>query len=103
MSMKKTNRRTFSAEFRRESAQLVLDQQYSIQEAATAMNIGHSTLDRWVRQLREERQGKTPKSSPISPEHIKISELEKKIKRIEMENEILKKATALYISGALKD
>ena len=66
MSMKKTNRRTFCAEFRRESAQLVLDQQYSIQEAVTAMNIGHSTLDRWVRQLREELQGKTPKSSPIS-------------------------------------
>ncbi|HGC1592102.1 TPA: transposase, partial [Escherichia coli] len=40
-----------------------------------------------------ERQGKTPKASPITPEQIEIRELRKKLQRIEMENEILKKAT----------
>ncbi|MXG38097.1 hypothetical protein GRW62_39680, partial [Escherichia coli] len=48
---------------------------------------------RWVKQLRDERQGKTPKASPITPEQIEIRELRKKLQRIEMENEILKKAT----------
>ncbi|MBY7498556.1 transposase, partial [Enterobacter hormaechei] len=38
-------------------------------------------------------QGKTPKASPITPEQIEIRELRKKLQRIEMENEILKKAT----------
>ncbi|WP_227465233.1 hypothetical protein, partial [Escherichia coli] len=37
--------------------------------------------------------GKTPKASPITPEQIEIRELRKKLQRIEMENEILKKAT----------
>ncbi|MDA6156794.1 hypothetical protein OSK09_27845, partial [Escherichia coli] len=45
------------------------------------------------KQLRDERQGKTPKASPITPEQIEIRELRKKLQRIEMENEILKKAT----------
>ncbi|EGC2945890.1 transposase, partial [Shigella flexneri] len=54
---------------------------------------GLSTMTRWVKQLRDERQGKTPKSSPITPEQIEIRELRKKLQRIEMENEILKKAT----------
>ncbi|EFY5198931.1 transposase, partial [Escherichia coli] len=36
---------------------------------------------------------KTPKASPITPEQIEIRELRKKLQRIEMENEILKKAT----------
>lgn len=54
-------RRNFSAEFKRESAQLVVDQNYTVAEAAKAMYIGLSTMTRWVKQLRDERQGKTPK------------------------------------------
>lgn len=62
-------------------------------DAASAMDVGLSTMTRWVKQLRDERQGKTPKASPITPEQIEIRELRKKLQRIEMENEILKKAT----------
>ncbi|KFC77276.1 transposase [Ewingella americana ATCC 33852] len=55
------------------------------------MDVGLSTMTKWVKQLREERQGKTPKSSPITPEQIEIRELKKNLQSIEMENEILKK------------
>ncbi|WP_438870982.1 transposase [Providencia hangzhouensis] len=71
-------KRNFSAEFRRESAQLVVDQNYTVADAAKAMNVGLSTLTRWVKQLRDERAGKTPKASPITPEQIEIRELRKK-------------------------
>ncbi|OCH69345.1 transposase, partial [Vibrio diabolicus] len=91
----------FSAEFKLESAQLVLDQNYSVVEAAQAMNVGKSTMDKWVRQLREERQGKSPKASPMTPEQIEIRELKKKLARLEEHNEILKKATALLMSDSL--
>ncbi|EIQ19731.1 transposase family protein [Shigella flexneri K-1770] len=84
-------KRNFSAEFKRESAQLVVDQKYTVADAAKAMDVGLSTMTRWVKQLRDERQGKTPKASPITPEQIEIRELRKKLQRIEMENEILKK------------
>ncbi|GCS10426.1 IS911 transposase [Escherichia coli] len=94
-------KRNFSAEFKRESAQLVVDQNYTVADAAKAMDIGLSTMTRWVKQLRDERQGKTPKASPITPEQIEIRELRKKLQRIEMENEILKKATALLMSDSL--
>ncbi|CBJ89814.1 transposase (fragment) [Xenorhabdus nematophila ATCC 19061] len=59
-------------------------------DTAKAMNIGLSTMTRWVKQLRDERQRKIPKASPITPERIEIRELKKKIQCIEMENEILK-------------
>jgi transposase len=52
--MNKT-RTTFSPEFRLECAQLVVDQGYSVAKAAQAMNVGKSTMDKWVHQLREER------------------------------------------------
>ncbi len=84
-------KRNFIAEFKRESAQLVVDQKYTVVDIAKAMNVGLSTLMRWVKQLRDERAVKTPKASPITPEQIEIRELKKKIQRIEIENEISKK------------
>lgn len=55
-------KRNFSAEFKRESAQLVVDQNYTVADAAKAMDVGLSTMTRWVKQLRDERQGNSPKN-----------------------------------------
>ena len=101
--MKSKSRRTFSPEFRLEAAQLVVDQQYSIREAVLAVGVGSSTMDKWVRQLRDERQGVTPKQTAMTPEHQRIKELEKKLRRVEEHNEILKKATALLMSDSLNN
>lgn len=94
--------RYFSPEFKREAAQLVLDQHYSAMEAAKAMNVSDSALRRWVQALRLERQGHTPAGMPITPEQLEIRELKKKIQRLEMENDIIKKATALLMSDSMK-
>ncbi len=55
-------RRTFSAEFKREAAALVLDQGYSHIDACRSLGVVDSALRRWVKQLEAERQGVTPKS-----------------------------------------
>lgn len=101
--MTKRTRPTFTPEFRLEAAQLVLDQDYSIREAASAMNVGKSTMDKWVRQLKSERNGIANQPNSMTPEHRKIQELEKRIKRIELEKEILKKATALLMSDSMNN
>jgi transposase len=56
--MKKLTRPTFSPDFRLEASQLVVDQSYTVIAAAKAMNVGISTMAKWVAQLRKERQGK---------------------------------------------
>ncbi len=94
-------KRNFSPEFRHDAAQLVVDQNYTVREAAEAMNVGYSTMDKWARQLRQERNGITSKATPMTPDQLKIRELEKRIRDIEMEKEILKKATALLMSDSL--
>ncbi|OBT09363.1 transposase [Vibrio sp. UCD-FRSSP16_10] len=101
--MTKRTRRTFSPEFKLEAAQLVVDQGYSVDEAAKAMNISKSAMDKWVRQLKQERKGITPKASPLTPEQIEIRELKKRIAELEEHNEIIKKATALLMSDSLKN
>ena len=40
-------------------------------------------MTKWVKQLRDDRQGNTTKASSITPEHIEISELREKRQRIE--------------------
>ena len=94
-------RRTFSPEFKLESAQLVVDQNYTVRAAADAVGVGKSTLENSVRQLRKERQGHTPTASAITPDQRRIQELEKQLRRVEQEKEILKKATALLMSDSL--
>jgi transposase len=87
------NRRNFSPEFRLEAAQLVVEQHHTVAAAAMAMNVGKSTIDKWIRQLKEERAGKSPIASPMTPEQIEIRELKKKLQCVDMEKDILKKAT----------
>lgn len=101
--MTKKRRPNFSPEFKLESAQLVVDQNYTVNDAAEAMGVAKSTMDNWVRQLRKERGGQAPKGTPMTPEQLKIRELEKKIRRIEEEKDILKKATALLMSDSLNN
>ncbi|HEK0887202.1 IS3 family transposase [Pseudomonas aeruginosa] len=84
-------RRTFSAEFKREAAALVLDQGYSYIDACRSLGVVDSALRRWVKQLEAERQGVTPKSKALTPEQQKIQELEARINRLERENAIFKK------------
>jgi transposase len=96
-------RRTFSPEFKLESAQLVVDQGYTVKAAAEAVGVGKSTLEYWIRKLRQELQGKPPTASALTPEQRRIQELEKQLKRVEMEKEILKKATALLMSDSLNN
>uniref|UniRef100_A0A0Q9Y8T9 Transposase n=1 Tax=Candidatus Berkiella cookevillensis TaxID=437022 RepID=A0A0Q9Y8T9_9GAMM len=53
-------------------------------------------MERWGSQLKKERQGVPPtKGKAITSEQRRIQELEAKIRKIEREKEILKKATAL--------
>lgn len=44
--MTERTRRTFTPEFRLEAAQLVVDQGYRVQEAADAMSVSKSAMDK---------------------------------------------------------
>lgn len=95
-------RKNFSSEFKSECACLVLDKDYSVTEACESMGVSPTSLRKWVAQLEIERGGGTPNARAITPEQKKIQELEAKIKQIEWEKDILKKATALLMSDTVK-
>ncbi len=98
--MNKKTKRTFTPEFRLECAQLIVDKGYSYRQTSEAMNVGSTTLESWVRQLRRERQYCALRNTHY-PEQQRIRELEKQVRRLEEQNTILKKATALLMSDSL--
>ncbi|GGB53172.1 transposase [Oceanisphaera marina] len=98
----KTHRR-FSAEYKMEIVQMVLDQGRSVTDVARAMDVGVSTLGKWVRQVRDEQGGKEVKAQPITEEQREIYRLKKEVAELKMEKEILKKATALLMSDSLNN
>lgn len=99
----KKQRRSFTPEFKLEAASLVLDQGYSVTEASRSLDVGETALRRWVDQLRAERGGETPTSKALTPEQQRIQELEARVKELETEKQILKKATALLMSDEFKN
>ena len=93
-------KKTYPPEFKQESASLVIDQNYTIGAACEAMGVGRTAMTRWVKQLQQERAGQTPSASAITKEQREIQALNERIRRLEREKEILKKASALLMSEA---
>jgi len=102
MNMTKRTRITYSPEFKLEVAQQVVDMGRSVREVAQSLDLGKSSVDKWARQLRDERNGQLSAVTPLTPEQFKIRELERKIKDLESDNLILKKASALLMQDSLK-
>ena len=94
-------RRSFTTEFKHESASLVVDQKYTVRQACEAVGVAENDIRRWVKQLRLERSGGTPlKSKALTPEQQEIQKLRKQVAQLEREKGILKKATALLMSDS---
>ena len=100
--MSKRTRPTYSPEFRLEVDQEVVDQGRSIRDVADSLGLGKSTVDKWARQLKQERGGTLSSATPLTPDQLKIRALERKIKLLEGDNEILKKASALLMQDSIK-
>lgn len=92
-----TERKQFTPEFKTEIAKLMVDQNYSVQDACKAADAGESAVRRWRAQYLAEKQGEVlPNTQPITSEQIEIQQLKQRIKQLETEKDILKKASAFF-------
>lgn len=92
-------RKIYSREFKQRAACMVIDDECSVPDVCASLDIGPTALRRWVDQVRKERQGQPVKGTKaITDDQREIQDLKAKIKRMELEAEILKKATALLMS-----
>ena len=59
-------RRTFTREFKREAACLILDQGFSVRDVCNQLDLQEGALRRWVQQVRFERNGGVPETAALT-------------------------------------
>ena len=89
-------RRTFSKEFKREAVALVTEHGYSYAEAGRSLDIDAKLVGRWRRELQAAEGEAFPGKGKLPPMQQRIRDLENRVKRLQMEKDILKKATAFF-------
>ena len=94
--MSEQTKKTYTPEFKKEAVRLVTEQGYKVTEAARNLGINPSVLARWKSQLVSEGTNAFPGKGHLTPEKEELQRLRKKVKRLEMEREILKKAAAFF-------
>ena len=86
----------YSKQFKVDAVKLVTEQGYNVSEAARNLGIHHSSLRRWKKQLETDGNQAFPGKGHMTTEKDELYWLRKENKRLRMEREILKKATAFF-------
>ncbi len=95
--MNKPERRKYTDEFRQDAVKLVTEQGYKASEAARNLGINEGMLRRWIQKYSANENATPEQQGALSAEQKRIRELEKQVKQLQMEREILKKATAFFV------
>jgi transposase len=93
----KKQRRTHSQEFKREAVALVVEHGYSYAAAGRSLDVNAALIARWERQLEGNASEAFPGRGKRTAEQQRIHDLETENRRLRMEKEILKKATAFFV------
>ena len=89
-------KREYETEFKLDAAKLVEDQGYAVGEAAERLGIPKANLTRWLRQYRQGKLVPGHKQAQPTADEAEVRRLRQENKRLEMENDILKKASAFF-------
>lgn len=87
------HRRPYPEEFRREAVALVRSSGRPIKEVAGELGVSYESLRLWVHQEAVDRR---EQSGLSTDEKAELRELRRKVRRLEQEREILKKAAAFF-------
>ncbi len=92
----KKQRRNHSQEFKREAVALVVEHGYSCAVAGRSLGVSGALIGRWRRDLEDAGAEAFPGKGKRAAEQQRIHELETENRRLRMEKDILKKATAFF-------
>jgi len=91
-----TTRSKYTKEFKLDAVSLVVEQGYSRAEAARSLDINANMLGRWVKENDFEDDQVFRGNGKLTPEQEEVRTLKAQVKRLQMEKDILKKATVFF-------
>ena len=90
--MTKRQYKRYPDEFKQEAVALVTDQGYSVVEAAASLGITDKLLYNWVSKTKKDGE----EGALSKDERAELNQLRRDNKRLQMEREILKKASQFF-------
>jgi len=93
--MTSRKRRTFTEQFKEDAVKLVLVGGKTIAEVTKQFDLTETSLRAWVKRAQADA-GVGASNELTTSERAELIELRKRLKRAEMERDILKKATAFF-------
>ncbi len=91
-----SKRRGFSREFRGEAGKLVTEQGYGVSQAAESLGISATSLRKWREKFEDQGQEAFPGKGRLTATDEEMRKLREECRRLRMERDILKKATAFF-------
>ncbi len=91
-----TTRKKYPKEFKLDAVSLVTEQGYSRTEAAKSLEINAQMLGRWVKEQQTDDGQAFRGNGKLTPDQEEIRTLKAQVKRLELEKDILKKATVFF-------
>ena len=89
-------RKRYSKEFKLDAINLVLEQNYTRSAAAKSLGLNPNVIGRWIKEHQEDDGHAFRGNGKLTPEQEEIRKLKNQVKRLEMEKDILKKATVFF-------
>ncbi|CAG9932077.1 transposase [Candidatus Nitrotoga arctica] len=89
-------RKKFDTSFKLEVVRMIKEQGLSVQHVSQSMGIGLTAIRRWVTQYKAEQNGQRGIGNPLTAEQQRVRQLEQENRRLRMDVDILKKASAFF-------
>ncbi len=99
--MPKGERKTYSKEFKLSAVYLLMSKAYPPKEVFRMLDIDRQTVYRWVQEFKESGEKAFEKKAVLPGDEVQ--RLQKQNAALQMENEILKKATAYFAERHKKE
>ena len=91
-----STRRTYTREFKIETVKLLRNSDKSVDAMAETLGVSRSSLNRWQREFGADPEQAFPGNGQRRERDEEVARLQKALKEAQMENEILKKAVAIF-------
>ena len=89
-------RRQYTREFKVEAAKLSYNSDKPVEQIAKDLGVSQSSLTRWRSEYRADPDQAFPGNGQLKERDEEVARLKKELRQTQLENEILKKAVAIF-------
>jgi transposase len=89
-------KKVYTKEFKVGAARMVVEEQKKASHVARDLGVSTSALSKWIRDYKKNGSGAFPGKGMLVPVDQERRDLEKRLRRAEMERDLLKKTIAIF-------